>query len=157
MKIFSVNNIKIPIVFYALIIVFIGCNEPYSKDQVCFNKKCINIEIVKERAERIRGLQFRESMPEDSGMLFIFPESRRHGFWMKDTLIPLDIIWLDHGQRIVYIEHNVLPCPPHTSCPSYTPTKSALYVLEVNAGIAEELGFKEGIRLDFNRGQRPIM
>lgn len=149
MKIFFVKNIKIPIVFCALIIVVTGCNALRAKDQVCFKKNCINIEIVKERAERTRGLQFRESMSKDSGMLFIFPESRRHSFWMKDTLIPLDMIWIDHGQRIVYIEHNVPPCPPNTSCPSYTPPKRALYVLEVNAGIAEELGFKEGIGLDF--------
>ena len=149
MKIFFVKNIKISIVFCALIIVVTGCNAPSSKDQVCFKQKCINVEIVKERAERTRGLQFRKSMPEDFGMLFIFPESRRHSFWMKDTLIPLDIIWLDHGQRIVHIAFNVPPCPSHTSCPSYTPPRSALYVLEVNTGIAEELGFKEGVRLDF--------
>ena len=149
MKIFFVNNIKIPTIFCALIIVFIGCNDPRSKDQVCFKEKCINIEIVKERAERTRGLQFRESMSKDSGMLFIFPESRRHSFWMKDTLISLDIIWLDQGQSIVHIAYNVPPCPPNTLCPSYIPPSSALYVLEVNAGIAEEFGYDEGIRLDF--------
>ena len=149
MKIFFVKNKKIAIVFCALIIVVIGCNAVRSKDQVCLKKNCINIEIAKKHVERIRGLQFRESMREDSGMLFIFEESRRHRFWMKDTLIPLDIIWMDQDKRIVHIEHSVPPCPLNTSCPSYTPTNPALYVLEVNAGIAKKIGFKEGIKLDF--------
>lgn len=96
----------------------------------------------------MRGLQFRGSLDSYSGMLFIFPQSRRHSFWMKDTLIPLDMIWMDHGRKIVHIEHDVPPCR-EDPCPVYTPPQEALYVLEVNAGTAGALGLQLGDEAEF--------
>jgi len=95
-----------------------------------------------------RGLQFRESLDKNKGMLFVFAESRRHAFWMKDTLIPLDIIWLDYARRVVYIAPNIPPCP-QDPCPSYSPERDALYVLEINAGVAQQLGLKPGDLAEF--------
>lgn len=82
-------------------------------------------------------------------MLFILPERQRHSFWMKDTKIPLDIIWLDFVRRVVHVEDHVPPCQ-EDPCPTYTPDSSALYVLEVNAGHAKRMGLQKGDRLDFH-------
>ena len=80
---------------------------------------------------------FVSEMPEDEGMLFIFEESGVYSFWMKNTLIPLDIIWLDEDKNIVFVKHNALPCKTEV-CPSINPNASARYVLEINAGLAEK-------------------
>jgi len=79
---------------------------------------------------------FREYLPENSGMLFIFPESGIYQFWMKNTLIPLDIIWLNENYKVVQIEH-VEPCQSNP-CPIYNPEKEAKYVLEVNSRLTDK-------------------
>ncbi|MEK6890751.1 MAG: DUF192 domain-containing protein [Nanoarchaeota archaeon] len=102
---------------------------------VCFKQACFSVEIVRTAVERQRGLMFRESLDNDSGMLFIFDESGKQGFWMKNTLLPLDIIWIDENKTIVYLKENVLPCENNSkTCPIYFPNKDALYVLEINSG-----------------------
>ena len=143
------------IMLFFLMFVFpqAGCSSRQAGDQVCFKDYCFNVEIADNNIDRMRGLQLRESLPDNMGMLFIFPESRIYSFWMKDTLIPLDIIWIDYDRRIVHIEHNVEPCRSPLKCPSYTPPKKALYVLEINAGKAEELGMLEGMSLDIVKKQ----
>ena len=105
-----------------------------SADRVCFGsfQKCVRVEVVQKPDELSRGLMFRKSLPANAGMLFIFPKSDIYPFWMKNTLIPLDIIWLDETQKIVHIEHDVPPCSSDP-CPVYTPPFTARYVLEVNA------------------------
>lgn len=118
------------------------------QNQVCFQQKCIQVEVVQKEEDLRRGLQGRASLDSNSGMLFVFPESRRQGFWMKDTLIPLDMIWMDYSRRVVYTAQRVPPCL-HDPCRTYTPDEEAMYVLEVNAGYAEILGIKEGTRCEF--------
>lgn len=126
-----------------------GCPIKRSRaDQVCFEKQCINVEVVQKEEDLRRGLQLREFLDPQSGMLFIFAQSRRHSFWMKDTWIPLDMIWMDYGRRIVHVEHDVPPCRKDP-CPTYTPSQEALYVLEVNAGYSQELGLELGDRAEF--------
>ena len=88
-------------------------------------------------------MQTRQYLGKDRGMLFIFQESKKHSFWMKDTFIALDLVWIDGDKRIVTIIPNILPCKTE-KCPVYSPSKSALYVLEVNAGVTIELGLKVG-------------
>ena len=117
-------------------------------NQVCFTVKCVNVEVVQKEEELHRGLQFRESLGPDSGMLFVFQKSGPYAFWMKDTLIPLDMIWMDYARRIVHIEHNVPPCVADP-CPRYPPGHEALYVLEVNAGYAQKLGLQLGDMAEF--------
>jgi len=116
--------------------------------RVCFDERCVNVELAQTDEQRSRGLQFRESLGKNEGMLFSFFENKAHLFWMKDTLIPLDMIWLDHAGRIIYIAHNVLPCQSDP-CPVYGTNKNSQYVLEINAGTALEMGLKEGNRADF--------
>jgi uncharacterized membrane protein (UPF0127 family) len=118
------------------------------QDQVCFPRKCFNVEVVQKEEELRRGLQFRKSLDRGSGMLFIFKESWPYAFWMKDTLIPLDMIWMDDTRKVVHVEHNVPPCTMDP-CPSYPPKQAALYVLEINAGYAEKFGLQIGDIAEF--------
>ena len=102
----------------------------------------MNIEIADNYEERRQGLMFREKLDENSGMLFIFESSGEYDFWMKNTLIPLDIIWINEDYKIVDIQKAV-PCMD-VACRSYIPNGEARYVLEVNSGFAEENGINIG-------------
>ena len=117
-------------------------------NQVCFDGRCVNVEIARENRQLQRGLMFRESLSSNSGMLFIFPESGIHLFWMKNTRIPLDILWLNERKEIIHIEKKVLPCVKDP-CPHYGPRQDSQYVLEINAGYADFLGTKIGETADF--------
>ena len=90
----------------------------------------INIEIADDDAQRGQGLMFRSSMKENEGMLFIFEYSALQSFWMKNTIISLDIIFVDENGRIVTIHSNTQPYS-ESPIPSF---KNAKYVVEVNAG-----------------------
>lgn len=107
--------------------------------------KTLEIEIVDDEYGITRGLMFRKKMEENRGMLFIFPDVQMRSFWMRNTIIPLDIIFVGEDQRIVTIQHNTKPFS-ETSIPSSAPAK---YVLEVNAGLAERYGLQIGDRLDW--------
>lgn len=104
----------------------------------------LNIEYATTDEARQRGLGGRESIPGDYGMLFVFPKSDRYGFWMKDTLVPLDIFWLDEGGKVVYMAQNVAT----SSYPAvFYPTVPGLYVLETVAGFAGAHGIATGTPL----------
>ena len=134
----------------SLLLIFIliflsGCD--YSKPSlVSLNGKTFEVEIADTQLERAQGLMFRKELKENSGMLFIFPESDKHSFWMKNTFIPLDIIWIDENFKIVYIYENAQPC--RDICDSITPSKDARYVLEINSGLAEKYKMKVGDRTE---------
>lgn len=113
-------------------------------------KEVILVELADTAEKRARGLMFRDSLPKDRGMLFIFSEPQHWAFWMKNTRIALDIIWMDGQKRIVYVERNVPGCSrTDDGCPQYQPTHEAMYVLEVAAGMAEALQLQRGVKLQF--------
>jgi hypothetical protein len=92
-----------------------------------------------------RGLGGRESLFDDRGMLFVFPEPGRYGFWMKDMLIPIDIIWLSAEGLVVDIQAaQPEPGVPDQQLKRYNPSGEAKYVLEVRAGLAAEKGAQVG-------------
>lgn len=107
------------------------------------NGRVIEVEIAADNETREQGLMFRESVPDGKGMLFIFPTSGEYPFWMKNTMIPLDMIWIDSSDKIVHIERNVPPCVADP-CTSYPPHATAIYVLELAAGEAAKNGLKVG-------------
>lgn len=130
-------------------ILMSGCSTPSnSANQVCFNNRCIEVEIAATDEDRMRGLQSRPSLDPDKGMLFVFPSPGKHSFWMKNTLISLDIIWLDYGRRVVYVEENAKPCKI-APCPGFVPPEDALYVLEINGNSASARGIRKGSVLEF--------
>lgn len=101
------------------------------------------VEIADSEEERARGLMFRESLGRDRGMLFQFPDSAERSFWMKNTYIPLDIIYIAADGRIVSIAPQTTPFS-ESPVPSYGAAKG---VLELNGGQAAELGIKAGDRV----------
>jgi uncharacterized membrane protein (UPF0127 family) len=108
----------------------------------------VKVEIAADGETRAQGLMFRDHLPAGEGMLFFFPADDVFSFWMKNTLIPLDMIWVDSSQRIVGIKANVPPCKV-PDCPSYGPGVSARYVLEVAGGEAAKHSLKVGDPLRF--------
>lgn len=103
----------------------------------------IEVEIAADDATREHGLMDRTSMPAGHGMLFVFPDSQVRTFWMKNTLIPLDMLFFDADRKLVTLLANVPPCKADP-CPVYPSTAPARYVLELNAGAAAKLGVHEG-------------
>jgi uncharacterized membrane protein (UPF0127 family) len=95
----------------------------------------VSVEVAADDSTRTQGLMFRDRLAEDRGMLFLFPATNEYAFWMKNTLIPLDMVWLDEQQRIVHVSHDVPPCKADP-CPSYPPGGFARSVLELAAGTA---------------------
>lgn len=107
----------------------------------------IDIEIADDDLQTQRGLMYRRSMRQNRGMLFIFPDSQERSFWMKNTLLSLDIIYLDENKEIVSISENA----PPKSEQSIWSEKPAKYVVEVNAGFVSQFQIKVGDRISFKR------
>ena len=110
------------------------------------NGASYTVDIADNDATRTRGLMFVDSMPDDHGMLFIFPNTRPRSFWMKNTLIPLDIIYFDSDLELVSVSKNARPCKT-ARCGHYPSSGPAKYVLELNAGHADKLDLKPGDKL----------
>ena len=109
-------------------------------------EKVINIEMVITPEEREKGLSGRENIGENEGMLFVFENSGRHGFWMKDMMFPIDIVWLDQSKKIIFIQKNVLPS---TYPEIFYPDDNANYVLELISGFAEKNNLQIGNQVKF--------
>jgi uncharacterized membrane protein (UPF0127 family) len=110
--------------------------------------KSITAELAVSDEERARGLMFRKKVLPEQGMLFVFEREDVHSFWMKNTLVALDMLWLDSEKQVVYVAADVPPCTADP-CPSYGPDRPARYVLELASGRAEASGIKVGVRLQF--------
>ena len=104
------------------------------------------VEVAADDTSRARGLMFRDHLPANEGMLFVWRREEPRAFWMRNTRIPLDIIYLDAEFRIVSMALNARPCRVR-NCPSYPSNAPAQYVLEVNGGTAERLGVERGDQL----------
>ena len=112
------------------------------------DKFVVAVEIAADDEMRAQGLMYRDHIDAGKGMLFVFPQDDVFAFWMKNTRIPLDMIWIDSGKRIVGMRENVPPC--HVpDCPSYGPGVVARYVLEVGGGEAAKHKLKVGDTLQF--------
>jgi uncharacterized membrane protein (UPF0127 family) len=128
----------------AFILVLLVCSScmaagPY----VELKGERFSVELAETQEKQALGLMFRDSMPDDHGMLFIFPSEARRSFWMKNCRIPLDIFYFDSDLALVSVSENTPPCRTQR-CPSYPSDGPAKYVLELNAGKAAQLGIKTG-------------
>ncbi len=103
----------------------------------------LDIEIADTDYEIQTGLMYREGMEQNQGMLFVFPDMAYHSFYMKNTLIPLDLIFIDDQLRVVTIKQNAQPLD-ESGIPSEVPVQ---YVLEVNAGLTASWGLEAGDRI----------
>ena len=126
-------------IMIAFLLLLVGCAQT---PRIEFPTTAITVEVADEPAEHIRGLMHREYLDANSGMIFIFDDEQPRTFWMKDTLIPLDIIFLNKDYEIINIE-TAVPCKKDP-CAWYKSTQPAKYVIEVNAGFAELHEIKSG-------------
>jgi len=110
------------------------------------------VELAETQEKQALGLMFRDTMPDDHGMLFLFPVESMRSFWMKNTKISLDIFYFDEDLRLVSVSENTPPCRSQR-CPAYPSTGPAKYVLELNAGKAAELAVQPGDVLELHLAQ----
>ncbi|SHF49309.1 hypothetical protein SAMN05444483_101322 [Salegentibacter echinorum] len=158
---------------YLILSAFLGCafftsckdDDPSEKnietEEIVFTKegeatllkasgdtiKKLDIEIADDNYERQTGLMYRDSMEEEQGMLFIYDKAAPRSFFMKNTYIPLDIIYFGADSTAVSLQENAKP-EDETSLPSEKP---AQFILEINAGLAKEWNFEVGDKIDFKR------
>ena len=118
-----------------LFLTFLFLPEKKNLANVCFKEYCFLTEVAKTQIEHKRGLMFRESLDKNRGMLFVFEIEGNYPFWMKNTLIPLDIIWINKNIEVVFIKKNAEPCKI-TECHLIDSNQNAKYALEINGGIA---------------------
>jgi len=135
------------VLLIALISLFNLDSKPQSK--ICIKERCFYVKLAVTQAEQDRGLMFRRYLSRDEGMLFIFNEESVHPFWMKNVILPLDIIWLNREHEVVFVSKNAQPCI-NDFCENISPDKNSSYALEFNAGISDEIGIELGNRIMFD-------
>ena len=109
------------------------------------------LELALTPEDQAQGLMYRESLPERTGMLFVFTEDGPHHFWMKNTMIPLDMIWMDAAGKVLFISANTPPCRADP-CGTYGPDAPARQVLEIAGGMAA----KENVTVGSTLGLRDV-
>lgn len=132
---------------FVFILLFLNVLYAQEYKMICFSQLCLNVELAQSNSEREKGLMLRKQLNDDEGMLFIFEQDGVYGFWMKNMLISLDILWLDKNMEIVDISERVKPCLDE--CVPFYPQKEVRYVLEVREGFVEKNNIKRGQILKF--------
>lgn len=122
-----------------------------SKTKIQIGKASFDVEVAKTSQERATGLGGRQSLSDAEGMLFVFEKDDRFSFWMKNTLIPLDIIWIDKDKKIADITNSAEPeaGKPDSQLRIYKPAVPVRYVLEVKGGIARQKDIRIGEQVNF--------
>jgi|SRR3989344_2747255 len=134
-------------IFILLFLIFIvGCSNVEKK--ACFKDKCISLEVMESLEEKSTGLMFRDSLDENKGLLFVYNTPEKRGFWMKNVKFPIDILWLDKKNKVVYIERDVPGCMG--DCKVYYPDTEAYNVIEVNANFTLNNNIKVGDFVEIN-------
>lgn len=135
------------IILTIIVLLFLMKNKiTGQKVTITIKKRSLNLEIANTEAKRQRGLSNRDSLPEDTGLLFIFPTSDIHAFWNYHMKFPIDVLWIDDG-----IIKKISSLPIDTGQPvTYTPKEKAKYVLEVNQGLVKRYQWKVGDRVIIN-------
>jgi hypothetical protein len=146
---FRQSHLRMPLVIaLAVLVPLAACAK--SGPYVELKGQRFTIEIVEDEASREHGLMDRTSMDADHGMLFVFQDDAPRAFWMKNTKIPLDMLFFDADRKLVSVQRNVPPCVTER-CPAYSSGAPARYVLELNGGQAEKLGLASGDELIVHR------
>jgi len=132
-------------------IALVMMQKDLKKGEVCLRGHCFSVEIAKTRISQANGLMFRRELAPENGMLFVFDDERLRSFWMKNTHIPLDMIFFNKDNEVVSIAKNVQPCTTE-ECQRIKPKAQAKYVLELNANIADQINLKIGDKFHFGLG-----
>ena len=146
-SIFKMKKLKWKIIFISifLVVVFsIFIMQSKKSPNVCFDEDtCIEVELADSVEKRMLGLMYRDELNEDKGMIFIFDEPGVHKFWMKNVKFPIDMIFLDINDKVVYIEHSAPPCTV-INCPLYGPDTDIFTVIETKAGFSININLEIG-------------
>ena len=138
-----IQIIRFVVVFIAIIIFLYTRTYP---SKVILGGKEFSVEVLDTKPLLEKGLSGHKPLNSDEGMLFIFQKPDSYGFWMKDMLFPIDIIWMDANWKIVYINKSLRP---ETYPKIFYPDAPSLYVLEISEGEAQTLGLKIGDTVKF--------
>ncbi|MGB9848024.1 MAG: DUF192 domain-containing protein [Minisyncoccia bacterium] len=143
--------IILAIVLIILLIVGIYFVLKKERSEVWFKNQNlkVEVEVAETLWEQARGLMGRQSLAEDEGMLFVFSDEAPRRFWMKNTFIPLDLIFISAEKKIVEIKPSFEPCV-EDPCPIYQSQLPAKYVLEVNGGFCERHNIRVGDELELS-------
>jgi uncharacterized membrane protein (UPF0127 family) len=141
---------------YLLLIISVGIlatmrgnfsfpGSPFKKSTVTINTKTFTVDLAKNEKEKMIGLSGRNSLDENSGMLFIFSKKDQYSFWMKDMKFPIDIIFIDTDKVVDVIQNAPVPSTKNVALlPIYKGAQQANYILEVKAGVAQKNKIKIG-------------
>lgn len=135
-----------PLWLAPLLLAAAGCavaSQRASAPAVELHGHHFSTEFATDDGSREHGLMMRTKLPADHSMLFVFPDSEPRWFWMKNTLVPLDILYFDADRKLVSMQLDVPPCKADP-CPSYPSDAPARYVLELAAGTARTIGAQTG-------------
>ncbi len=124
--------------------IFIYIFYSWPRPRVCFEKTCFKVELARTETKQKTGLMYREPLKPDQGMLFIFPTSEQHPFWMKNMRQNIDIVFLDDDKRVNFIAADQHPCATGQYCPLVTSPEDTRFVLELPAGAATRLNLPIG-------------
>ncbi len=138
--------ILIIVLIFALLIRGNAFEDKEGVSTLTIGPTTIQVEVADIDEERTLGLSGRESLAENTGLLFVFETEGYHGIWMKDMNFPIDIAWLDKNKKIIHIEHNVAP---DTYPKVFNPPTPSLYVLETNAGVFNSHQINLGTEIEF--------
>lgn len=122
---------------YLLFFIFSGVAAAiaigFDSAQLIINGNSYTLEIAKTSKQRQQGLMFRQQLDRRKGMLFIYPQPGKHRIWMKDTHIPLSVIWIDENQIVIDVQ--ILPPCESDPCQSYGVSKASKYIIELNSRV----------------------
>ena len=136
------------IILSFVLVVFLISRQTVSMGTVVLGGVEVQVELAQTAEGQSKGLSGRETIAEGEGMLFIFEQEGRTGFWLKNVRFPLDLIWINKDKKIVDIQPNAHPCQAD-DCLTYYPHKDASFGLEVNAGFVARHKLRIGDRVDF--------
>ncbi|MEM0149006.1 MAG: DUF192 domain-containing protein [Candidatus Micrarchaeaceae archaeon] len=122
----------------------------YKHARVKYKRYSFSMLIADSFLKQALGLMYRSSIGDREGMLFIFRRSARYGIWMHGMKFAIDIVWLDSDKRVIDTVDNAKPCAGILTCKTYTPSRPAMYVLEMNSGIRRKLGMRIGDKVSFS-------
>jgi len=145
--------ILIPIILLLIIlttVLILQKNEQQNLYKLILQDQTIFLKPAITPQQKSQGLMFITNLPKNQGMIFIYSNEQPHSFWMKNTLVPLDIIFLNKNFQVIDIKQNVPPCK-QDPCSTYQAKKPAQYVIEINAGLSQELAIKEGDKLTLTK------
>jgi len=132
--------------FFFITILLVSTKATASESRLSIaNKLSLNIKIADNDSARMKGLMFVKNLPENEGMLFIMEDEAQVNMWMKNTYIPLDMIFINSNKEIVSMAENTKPL----STEIISSKNKVKYVLEINGGLAKKSGLKIGDKINY--------